>query len=65
LTLWVSRDGQAVTIHGNVGLDVKVESSQVREYSVTEHYAHLRSFWSSLGRELDEAEKPVAEEAEA
>jgi hypothetical protein len=64
MTLWASRDGQTVKIHGNVGLDVSVRNGHVAEYAVTEDYRHLRHFWGMLGRELDEAEKLEAEKAE-
>ena len=59
MTLWVNRDGETVTIHGNVNLNVKVENSRVSEFSVSEHYQHLRHFWGQLGSALDEAEKPA------
>jgi hypothetical protein len=64
VTLWVSRDGQTVTIHGNLGLGVKIQDSRVQEYTVTEHFQHLRHFWGQLGHALDEAEKPAEQEAE-
>ena len=57
MTLWANRDGQAVTIHGNIGLDVKIADSRVAEYVINENAAHVRGFWSSLGRLLDEAEE--------
>ena len=57
MTLWVSRDEQKITIHGNTGLDVSVKDSRVSEYAVSEHYKHLRSFWHSLGEELHRAEE--------
>lgn len=56
MTLWASRDGQAVTIHGNIGLGVKIEASRVAEYTISEDAGHLRSFWGSLGKLLEEAE---------
>jgi hypothetical protein len=59
VTLWVGRDGNVVTIHGNIHLDLKLQDSRVTEYSVTEDAGHLRGFWAALGRELDEAEKPA------
>jgi hypothetical protein len=59
MTLWVNHDGPTVTIHGNIGLDVSVQNGGVREYSISEDAAHLRSFWGQLGKVLDEAEKPV------
>lgn len=62
MTLWVSRDGQKVTIHGNNGLDVKVEDSRVASYAVTEHWGHLRHFWGQLGAVLEEAEQAAADQ---
>ena len=56
MTLWISRDEQTITIHGNTGLDVSIRDSRVSEYAVTEHYKHLRVFWHSLGEELHRAE---------
>lgn len=56
MTLWVSRDGQTVMIHGNLGLDVKVANGRVQEFVVTEEATHLRHFWGQLGHVLDEAE---------
>lgn len=64
MTLWASRDGQAVKIHGNIGLDVKIQNSGVAEYTINENAAHVRGFWSHLGRLLDEAEKEAAEAAD-
>jgi hypothetical protein len=59
MTLWADRDGQAVTIHGNIGLSVNVQNGHVAQFSVSENAAHLRSFWGQLGRVLDEAETPA------
>jgi hypothetical protein len=56
MTLWVTREGQNVTIHGNVNLRADVRDSRVTEWAVTEHAAHVRHFWSQLGREIDAAE---------
>jgi hypothetical protein len=56
MTLWVGREGQQVTIHGNIGLDVKVQAGMVREFAVNEHASHLRHFWGQLGKALEEAE---------
>jgi hypothetical protein len=33
-----------------------VRDSRVTEWAVTEHAAHVRHFWSQLGREIDAAE---------
>jgi hypothetical protein len=56
VTLWASRDGQKVVIHGNIGLDVRVQNGQVAEYAVHEDAAHVRGFWTNLGALLDQAE---------
>ena len=56
MTLWASRDGQKVAIHGNIGLDVRVLNGRVAEYAVNEDAAHVRSFWSQLGQLLDQVE---------
>jgi hypothetical protein len=56
VTLWANRDGQAVTIHGNIGLSVTVQGGQVAQYTISEDAAHVRSFWGQLGKLLDEAE---------
>ncbi len=63
MTLWVSRDEQTITIHGNIGLHVAIENSSVREFAVSEHAGHLRHFHSQLGQILDEAEKAQNKEA--
>ena len=64
MTLWASRDGQKVTIHGNIGLDVQVRNGQVAEYAVNEHYAHLRHFWGHLGTLIEQAEAEAKAAAE-
>ena len=64
MTLWVSRDGQTVAIHGNINLDVKIKNSRVDEYIITEEAPHLRHFWGQLGHALDEAEKPAEQVTE-
>jgi hypothetical protein len=63
--MYATREGQKVTIHGNLGLDVRVANGQVQEFSVTDPAgpAQLRSLWSSLGHVLDEAEKEAREAA--
>lgn len=64
MTLCATRDGQAVKIHGNIGLDVRVQDSRVAEYTINEHAAHVRSFWGQLGRILDEAEAELKAQQE-
>lgn len=56
MTLWASRDGQQVVIHGNVGLSVKVENGHSAGYTVSEDIGQMRSLWGSLGRLLEEAD---------
>jgi hypothetical protein len=48
MTLWAERDGQQVRIR---------HTSGTTELAITEELAHLRSFWGSLGRVLEEAER--------
>ena len=56
MTLWINRDGQNVSIHGNVNLAVTIADSRVSEFSITEHASHLRYFHDQLGKILAEAE---------
>lgn len=63
MTLHVTRDGQKVTIHGNLGLAVRVENSRVSDFSVSEDKGHLRHFWGQLGRVLEEAEVEASDNA--
>ena len=60
MTLWANRDGQAVTIHGNIGLSVTVRNGQVAQYEISENAAHVRGFWGQLGKLLDEVEAEQA-----
>lgn len=61
MTLHVTRDGQTVTIHGNIGLHAHVEGSRVVDFAISEERMHLRSFWGQLGRVLDEVERDAAD----
>lgn len=63
MTLHVTRDGQRVMIHGNIGLQVRVENSRVSDFSVSEDKVHLRHFWGQLGRVLEEAEAEAGDNA--
>ena len=56
MTLWTSRDGQKIAIHGNIHLDVKVTNGFVSEFTVTEDAQHVGSFWSQLGELVKDAE---------
>lgn len=60
MTLWASREGDKITLHGNIHLDVKIQDSRVAEWAVTEDVGHVRSFWGSLGTLVNEAEKDEA-----
>lgn len=51
MTFWANRDE-----HVKHNVNVHVTSGPVT-IKVTEHYAHLRSFWHQLGTVLDDAEK--------
>jgi hypothetical protein len=66
MTLHATREGQKVTIHGNIGVDLKVASSHVSEVTITEEAQHVRNFHTQLGQILDEADaeraQPEAEE---
>jgi len=53
MTLWATRDARQVKVSCTYG---------PVEFAVTEDAQHLRHFWGQLGRLLDEAEKPAAEE---
>jgi hypothetical protein len=66
MTMWADRDGQKITIHGNLGLDVEVRNGAVTQFAVTDPSGapHLRYLWSSLGRLLEEAEAEAKAEAE-
>lgn len=56
MTLWASREGQKITIHGNVGLSVKVEDGRTMGYTVDEDLGQMRSLWGSLGTLIAQAE---------
>jgi hypothetical protein len=66
MTLWLTREGANVTIHGNTGVEVLVENSQLRKAEITEHYQHMKYFWSQLGDVIKQAEdeEKAAQEAE-
>ena len=65
MTLHATRDGHAVTIHGNTGVNVLVENSHISYARITENAQHIRYFHEQLGHLLDEAdaERKTAEEA--
>jgi len=55
MTLHATRDGQSVTIHGNIGVDVEVKGSQVQRIGITENAQHAEYFHKQLGELLDAA----------
>jgi hypothetical protein len=61
MTLWAERSGQAVAIHGNIGLAVQISNSSVTGYTISGDAAHVRHFWGQLGKLLDEAENEQRE----
>jgi hypothetical protein len=65
MTLRVSRDDETVTIHGNTNLGVKIQDSRVAEFTVAEHWQHLRHFHGELGRQLEAAEQAAVVRAQA
>ena len=57
MTLWASREGQQITIHGNVGLSIKVENGRVENgFTVSEDLGQMRALWGSLGTLIAQAE---------
>ena len=56
MTLWASREGQQITIHGNVGLAVKVEDDRETGFTVSEDLGQMRALWGSLGTLIAQAE---------
>ena len=60
MTLHATRDGQAITVHGNTGVDVSVENSHISYVRITENAQHVRHFWSQLGQLIEQAEAEAA-----
>jgi hypothetical protein len=52
MTLHATREGEKVTIHGNIHLDVKVTDGRVFEFAVTEDARHVKGLWGQLGNLL-------------
>lgn len=65
MTMYATREGQKISIHGNLGLDVKVHNGQVSEFHVSDPAGleHVRSLWGSLGRLLGEADAEREQES--
>jgi len=55
MTLFATRDGQNIKIHGNVGIDASIENSHFQEVTVTENAQHAEYFHKQLGDLLAEA----------
>ena len=60
MTLWASRDGQKVTIHGNNGVAMKLQDSRVAEFSVTEDAQHAGHFAGQLLELIEQAKQERA-----
>ena len=56
MTLYVAREGQKITIHGNNGLGVRIQDSRVAGFTVDEDLNMMRSLWGSLGSAIEQAE---------
>jgi len=56
MTLHVTRDGDKITIHGNINSDVTAENGRITHVGITEDVRHVRQVWGQLGRLLAEAE---------
>jgi hypothetical protein len=54
MTLWASKTDDKIVIHGNIHLDVDVKNGSVSSFAVTEDIGHVRAFWGSLGKLLEE-----------
>jgi hypothetical protein len=56
MTLHATREGSNIVVHGNTGVEVLVKDSHVQHVHITEHYQHVRYFWSQLGKLIEEAD---------
>lgn len=56
MTLHATREGQAIAIHGNTGVDIEVRNSQLAGVHIRENAQHVRYFHGQLGKLLDEAD---------
>ena len=55
VTLHVTREGQKITVHGNLGVRLRIEDSRVSEVGITEDAQHVEYFHSQLGQLLEAA----------
>jgi hypothetical protein len=56
MTLWATRDGQKITIHGNLHLNAEILESSVQGFRVTEDAGHVKGLWGQLGDLIRQAE---------
>ena len=64
MTLHATRDGQKITVHGNVNTEVLVKDGHVQHVRITEDAQHVRFFHDQLGKLLFAAEEERAAAAE-
>lgn len=64
MTLHATRSGKDITIHGNTGVSLSIENSQLQRVGITEHYEHIRYFHGQLGRLISEAEADAEAKAQ-
>ena len=55
MTLHATRDGQAITVNGNTGVEVLVQNSHVAHVKITENAQHIEHFHAQLGQLLADA----------
>lgn len=64
MTLHATRDGQAITVNGNTGVEVLVQNSMLSHVKITENAQHVRFFHAQLGQLLDAADAERAAAAD-
>ena len=64
MTLHATRDGQKITVHGNVGTEVLVQGGHVQHVRITENAQHVRFFHDQIGKLLDAADEERDAQAE-
>lgn len=57
MTMHATRDGQSITVNGNIGTEVHVKDGRVNFVRITEDAQHVRFFWNELGKLLDAADE--------
>jgi len=61
MTLHATREGDKITVHGNTGVALHMEGSQLQYARITEDYRHVKYFHSQLGTLIEAAEREAAE----